>query len=97
MAALPQAYSVSRQLPTSAEWVRSQIKSCRINGGQSGTDTRWLLVVLFPCKFSFHHLLHINECTFHLTFYSFSTKRVGTRNNSNKLKIYYQSYAQIFL
>jgi hypothetical protein len=38
------AQAVSRWLPTAAAWVRSQVRSCGICGGQSG----FLQVLLFP-------------------------------------------------
>jgi hypothetical protein len=39
---------VSRRLPTSATWVRSQVRSCGIDGGQSGTGTGFPRVLRFP-------------------------------------------------
>jgi hypothetical protein len=42
------AQAVSRRLPTAAARVRSQVKSCGICGGQSGTVTCFLRVLPFP-------------------------------------------------
>jgi hypothetical protein len=42
------AQAVSRWLPTAAARVRSQIRSCGICGGQSGTGAGFLLVLRFP-------------------------------------------------
>jgi hypothetical protein len=36
------------QLPTAAAWVRSQIRSCEIRGGQSGTGAGFLRVLRLP-------------------------------------------------
>jgi hypothetical protein len=42
------AQAVSRWLPTAAARVRSQVRSCRICGGQSGTEASFLRVLRFP-------------------------------------------------
>jgi hypothetical protein len=42
------AQAVSRRLPTSAAWVRAQVGSCGICGGQSGTGAGFLRVLWFP-------------------------------------------------
>jgi hypothetical protein len=40
--------AVSRWLPTAAAWVRAQVRSCGIFGGQSGTGACLLRVLRFP-------------------------------------------------
>jgi hypothetical protein len=50
--------AVSRWIPTVAARVRSQVRSCGICGGQSGTGAGFLRVLRFPCQSSFHRLLH---------------------------------------
>jgi hypothetical protein len=42
------AEAVSRRLPTAEARVRSQVKSCGICGGQSGTGVGFLRVLRFP-------------------------------------------------
>jgi hypothetical protein len=42
------AQAVSRRLPTAAARVRSQVRSCGICGGQSGTEADFLRVLQFP-------------------------------------------------
>jgi hypothetical protein len=42
------AQAVSRWLPTAAARVRSQVKSCGICGGQSGTGAVFLRILRFP-------------------------------------------------
>jgi hypothetical protein len=42
------AQAVSRRLPTSAAWVRSQVRSCGVCGGQSGTRAGFPRVLRFP-------------------------------------------------
>jgi hypothetical protein len=42
------AQAVSHWLPTAAAWVRSQVRSCGICGGQSGTEAGFLRVLRFP-------------------------------------------------
>jgi hypothetical protein len=42
------AQVVSRWLPTAAARVRSQVRSCGICGGQSGTGASFLQVLRFP-------------------------------------------------
>jgi hypothetical protein len=42
------AQAVSRWLPTAADRLRSQVKSCGICGGQSGTGAGFLRVLRFP-------------------------------------------------
>jgi hypothetical protein len=41
------AHAVSRWLPTAAAWVRAQVWSCGICGGQSGTRAGFLRVLRF--------------------------------------------------
>jgi hypothetical protein len=52
------AQAVSRRLPTAAGRVRSQVRSCGICGGQSGTGEVFSKCFGFPCQSSFHQLLH---------------------------------------
>jgi hypothetical protein len=42
------AQAVSRRLPTVTAWVRAQVRSCGICGGQSGTGAGFLQVLRFP-------------------------------------------------
>jgi hypothetical protein len=42
------AQAASRWLPTAAARVRSQVRSCGISGGQSGTEAGFLRVLRFP-------------------------------------------------
>jgi hypothetical protein len=42
------AQAVSRRLPTAAAWVRSQVKSCGICGGHSGTWANFFRELRFP-------------------------------------------------
>jgi hypothetical protein len=42
------AQVVSRRLPNAAAWVRSQVKTCGICGGQTGTGACFLRVIRFP-------------------------------------------------
>jgi hypothetical protein len=42
------AQAVSRRLPTAAAWVRAQVRSCGISGGQSGTGAGFLRVLRLP-------------------------------------------------
>jgi hypothetical protein len=42
------AQAVSRRLPTAADRVRAQVRSCGICGGQSGTGAGLLRVLGFP-------------------------------------------------
>jgi hypothetical protein len=42
------AQAVSHWLPTMVAWVRSQVKSCGICGGQSGAGADFLWVLRFP-------------------------------------------------
>jgi hypothetical protein len=51
------AQATSRWLSTTADEVRSQVKSCGICGRQSGTRASFLRVRRFPCQLSFHRLL----------------------------------------
>jgi hypothetical protein len=44
----PIAQAVSRRLPTAEARVRSQVRSCGISGGQSGTRVGFLRVLRFP-------------------------------------------------
>jgi hypothetical protein len=50
----------SRRLPTAAACVRSQIRSCGICEGRSGTGAGYLRVLRFPCQFSFRWLFQIH-------------------------------------
>jgi hypothetical protein len=52
------AQAVSRWLSTAAAWVGGQVRSCGICGGQSGTGTGFLRVLLFP-----HANLHSTNCS----------------------------------
>jgi hypothetical protein len=42
------AQAISHWLPTAAAQVRSQVRSCKICGGQSGTGAGFLRVLRFP-------------------------------------------------
>jgi hypothetical protein len=58
------AQALSRRLPTAATWVRTQVNSCGICGGRSGTGARFLRVLRFPMPIfnppSAPHLSSIN-------------------------------------
>jgi hypothetical protein len=47
--------------PTSAARVRTQVRSYGICGGQSGVWGGFSEYFGFPCKFSFHRLLHTHR------------------------------------
>jgi hypothetical protein len=55
------AQAVSRRLPTAAARDRSQVTSCGICGGQSGTGAGFLRVFGYPSQFSFHRLLYTHR------------------------------------
>jgi hypothetical protein len=40
--------ALGRRLPTAATGVRTQVRSCRISGGQSGTEVGFLRLLRFP-------------------------------------------------
>jgi hypothetical protein len=42
------AQAVGHQFPTAAAWIRAQVRSCGICGGQSGTGAGFLQVLRFP-------------------------------------------------
>jgi hypothetical protein len=49
---------VSRRLPTEGVQIRFQVGSCGIYGRQNDTGLSFLRVLIFPCKFLFHQLIH---------------------------------------
>jgi hypothetical protein len=49
------AKEFSRRLPTTEARLRSQVKSCGICGGQSGTGVRFFRVLRFPLPFLIAH------------------------------------------
>jgi hypothetical protein len=53
------AHTTSRQLPTSAARVRSQVRSCVTCGAHSGTAVGLLRVLLFPLPILFPLLIII--------------------------------------
>jgi hypothetical protein len=55
------AQAVSRRVPKAATQVRAQVRSCGICGGQSGSETSFLLVLRFLCQLSLHWLLHTHH------------------------------------
>jgi hypothetical protein len=52
---------VSSRLPITVTWVRAQVNSYGICGGQSDTGEGYLEYFGFLCQFSFHRLLHIHR------------------------------------
>jgi hypothetical protein len=60
------AQEVSGRLPTAAVRVRSQVRSCQICGGKSGTGACFVSEYFgSPCEFSFHRLLHTHHRLHH--------------------------------
>jgi hypothetical protein len=55
------AQVVSCWLPTAVVRVRSQVRSCGICGGQSGSGAGFSKYFGFPCQFSFHRLPHTHH------------------------------------
>jgi hypothetical protein len=55
------AQAVVRRLPTAAARVGAQIRSCGIYSGQSDTGASFSWYFGFPCRVSFHQLLHIHH------------------------------------
>jgi hypothetical protein len=49
-------------------WVRSQVRSCEICGGQSGSVAGFVRILRFPRQFSVHQLLHIHYSFRYLRF-----------------------------
>jgi hypothetical protein len=54
------AQAVSRRLPTAAARIRSQVRSCGICGGQSGTGAGFLRVLQLPLLVSCHQLFYVH-------------------------------------
>jgi hypothetical protein len=59
------AQVVSRRLSATAARVRSQVRSCGIYGGQSGSGQVFSEYFSFPCQFSFHRLLRLLLIIYH--------------------------------
>jgi hypothetical protein len=59
--AVPQLKRLVAGFPT--RWPGFEVTSYGICGGQSGIGAGFLLVLGFPCQFSFHRLLHTHIST----------------------------------
>jgi hypothetical protein len=55
------AMAVSSRSPTAGIWIWFKFKACGTCGGQIDTGIKSLLVLRFPCQFSYHQLLRIHN------------------------------------
>jgi hypothetical protein len=74
--------SVSRRLFTAAVWVRSQVRSCEISGGQSGTEVGFLRVLRFPLPIIIPPTIPLSVIILSPTLYSLDTDRVVKQQTS---------------
>jgi hypothetical protein len=71
-------HAVSRWVPTAAARVRARVNSCWFCGGQSGTDTAFILILRFPLP-----LLHSTNCSTIITIiYGWYNRPINGRSNS---------------